>query len=138
MIFVDTGAWIALLDHRDRYHAAARKFQEELRRGAHGRLVTTDHVLAEAVTYLRLYAPGAPVTEFRRIVTESESLQVVWTPSDRFWEAWVRLEGHSDKRWSFTDCLSFITMESLGIRTAFGFDSDFLQAGFELRPSDRI
>jgi predicted nucleic acid-binding protein len=135
MIFVDSGAWIALLDQRDQFHDRSVRFQGELRRGVHGRLVTTDYVLDEAVTYLRLHATGDAVREFRRILEESESVQVVWTPPDRFWEAWNRLQERNDKRWSLTDCLSFVTMEALGIRSAFGFDSDFRQAGFDLLPT---
>ncbi len=134
MIFVDTGAWIALLDERDRFHPRARSFQRELGRGAYGRLITTDLVLAEAVTYLRLHASGDLAREFRRVLAESESVQIVWTSPDRFWEAWQRLESRRDKRWSLTDCLSFVTMEALGIRHAFGFDTDFAQAGFDLLP----
>lgn len=134
MIFVDTGAWIALLDERDRFHLRAREFQRELSRGKYGRLITTDFVLAEAVTYLRLRAPGELAREFRRAVAESESVQIVWTAPDRFWEAWLRLETRKDKRWSLTDCLSFVTMEALKIRSAFGFDTDFVQAGFDLLP----
>jgi uncharacterized protein len=135
MIFVDSSAWIALLDQRDQFHERSVRFQKELRQGAHGRMITTDYVLDEAVTYLRLHAGGDAIREFRRILMESESVQVVWTPRERFWEAWGRLEERDDKRWSLTDCLSFVTMEALGVGSAFGFDSDFRQAGFELLPS---
>ncbi|MGC2289001.1 MAG: PIN domain-containing protein [Thermoplasmata archaeon] len=135
MIFIDASAWIALLDQRDGFHAQARAFQQELVRGTHGRLVTTDYVLNEAVSYLRQHGSARLVGEFRTIVTESESLQVVWTTPDRFWSAWDTLLGHPDKRWSLTDCLSFVTMQALGIRLAFGFDSDFRQAGFEVLPA---
>ncbi len=134
MIFVDTGAWIALLDERDRFHHSARLFQRELSCGTHGRLITTDFVLAEAVTYLRLRGSADLVREFRRVVGESESVQVVWTSPDRFWEGWQWLESRKDKRWSFTDCLSFVTMGALKIQSAFGFDTDFVQAGFDLLP----
>jgi predicted nucleic acid-binding protein len=42
MIFVDSSAWIALLNEADGYHPKARAFASELSAGAHGRLVTTD------------------------------------------------------------------------------------------------
>jgi uncharacterized protein len=134
MIFIDSSAWIALLDQRDGFHRQARAFQQELLRGIHGRLVTTDYVLDEAVTYLRQHGSVHLVGDFRTIVTTSESLQVVWTTPDRFWAAWETLLGRPDKRWSLTDCLSFVTMQALGIRLAFGFDSDFRQAGFDMLP----
>ncbi|MCI4335172.1 MAG: type II toxin-antitoxin system VapC family toxin [Thermoplasmata archaeon] len=136
MIFIDSGAWIALLDERDGHHDAARGFQAELFRGRYGRVITTDYVLDEAVTYLRLHGPAELVGQFRTIITGSESVHVVWTTPERFWAAWDTLRGRPDKRWSLTDCLSFVTMEALGIRRAFGFDSDFRQAGFELLPEE--
>ena len=134
MIFVDSSAWIALFDQRDGFHSRALQFQAELRRGVHGRLITTDYVLDESVTFLHLHGVQGGESEFRRILSRSESIQVVWTTPDRFWTAWERLEQRSDKRWSFTDCLSFATMEAIGIRDAFAFDSDFRQAGFRLLP----
>jgi predicted nucleic acid-binding protein len=136
MIFVDSSAWIALLDSRDGFHQEASAFQRVLGRGVHGRLVTTDYVLDESVTYLRLRAGPEEIRRFREVLSTSESLQVVWTSPDRFWAAWEMLEKRPDNQWSLTDCLSFITMTSLGIRSAFGFDSDFLQAGFVLLPSE--
>jgi predicted nucleic acid-binding protein len=136
MIFVDSSAWIALLDERDGYHRPARAIQRELLRGDHGRLVTTDYVLDEAVTYLRLHGSAALTGEFREIVSGSESVHVVWTTPERFWAAWDTLLGRPDKRWSLTDCLSFVTMKSLAIHRAFGFDPGFRQAGFELIPDD--
>ncbi|MCI4372940.1 MAG: type II toxin-antitoxin system VapC family toxin [Thermoplasmata archaeon] len=134
MIFIDSSAWFALLDQRDGFHRPAREFQRELERGVHGRLVTTDYVLDETVTYLRQRGPVHSVGEFRTVVTASESVQIVWTTPDRFWAAWETLLGRPDQRWSLTDCLSFVPMKSLGIRLAFGFDSDFRHAGFDLLP----
>jgi len=39
-----------------------------------------------------------------------------------------------DKRWSFTDCTSFVLMQNLGIRKALTFDANFRQAGFATFP----
>ena len=135
MIFVDTSAWVALLDNRDGYHRRASEFQRELQKGAHGRLITTDYVLDESVTYLRLAAGVDQVKEFRRVIESSGSLQIVWTTSDLFWASWDQLIDRPDKRWSFTDCISFQTMRNLGIESAFSFDTDFRQAGFKVLPA---
>jgi uncharacterized protein len=37
---------------------------------------------------------------------------------------------YDDKDFSFTDAISFVVMERLGIRTAFTFDRHFAQYGF--------
>lgn len=52
MIFVDTGAWIALTDRSDRHHAEAVAIYKSLRQGRE-RFVTTDYVIDETVTRLR-------------------------------------------------------------------------------------
>ena len=137
MIFVDSSAWIALLNQADGYHSKARAFASELATGRYGRLVTTDYVLDEAATSLRLRARSDALKQFRSILESSESLETIWTTPERFWSAWEMLAARDDKRWSLTDCLSFVTMETLGIRIAFSFDSDFAQAGFELLPTVR-
>ncbi|HEV2520024.1 MAG TPA: PIN domain-containing protein [Thermoplasmata archaeon] len=134
MIFVDSSAWIALLDQGDGHHSRAMDFQRVLKGGAHGRLITTDYVLDESITYLRLTAGVEQARSFRQIVQASESVQVVWTTPELFWASWEALISRPDKRWSLTDCLSFKTMENLDIHTAFAFDNDFRQAGFNLLP----
>ena len=37
---------------------------------------------------------------------------------------------YQDKRFSFTDAISFVIMERLGIRLAFSFDRNYSQYGF--------
>jgi predicted nucleic acid-binding protein len=46
--------------------------------------------------------------------------------------AWVAL--FNNKVFSFTDCVSFGMMHTLGIYQAFSFDEDFARAGFVMRP----
>ena len=42
------------------------------------------------------------------------------------------LERHADKRWSFTDCTSFVVMGELGSPSAFSFAHNFEEAGLSL------
>jgi uncharacterized protein len=41
---------------------------------------------------------------------------------------------HDDPRWSFTDCVSFVTMRRAGVTRAFTLDHNFAEAGFEILP----
>ncbi|MEA2033457.1 MAG: hypothetical protein U9N41_07745 [Euryarchaeota archaeon] len=54
VIFVDTGAWIAVEDVIDKNHAKALKFRDELR-NEKKRLITTSYVLDETYTFLLLH-----------------------------------------------------------------------------------
>lgn len=136
MIFIDTSGWVALIDERDGNHQSAISFRKELARGRYGQLVTTDYVLDESASYVKRRVGSDSLRPFRQAVEASESIRVVWTTPDSFWAAWDRLTRARDKDWSFTDCLSFQTMDSLAIGTAFGYDSDFEQAGFSLVPAE--
>jgi len=41
---------------------------------------------------------------------------------------------HHDKRYSLTDCISFVVMKRMKLKTALAFDQHFVQAGFERIP----
>jgi predicted nucleic acid-binding protein len=44
-------------------------------------------------------------------------------------DAWRVFSTYRDKGWSFTDCVSRVVMERLGITTAAAFDEHFHQFG---------
>jgi predicted nucleic acid-binding protein len=54
---------------------------------------------------------------------------------DKAWEEFVKF---SDKGFDLIDCISFVTMEGLGINTALSFDKHFAQRGFDMVPSKRF
>ena len=43
--------------------------------------------------------------------------------------AWQIFATYQDKGWSFTDCVSRVVMDRLGIATAFAFDKHFREFG---------
>ncbi len=134
MIFVDSGGWIALSLPNDRNHAAARTAYAELSRGAHGSLVTSNFVLDEALTFLRMASDVPTAARLARTVLSSKNVVMAWVDPETF-EAALRLfEERPDKRWSFTDCTSFAVMTDLEIESAFTFDRNFLEAGFSRVP----
>jgi predicted nucleic acid-binding protein len=51
-----------------------------------------------------------------------------------FYEAWRYFQRYKDKRYSLTDCVSFVLMKKLGIEEALTFDKHFVQAGFRKLP----
>jgi predicted nucleic acid-binding protein len=134
LIFVDTGAWVALSVPGDRHGTAARALYADVARGVYGRPVTTDFVLDEAATLIRMATDVEIAVRFVRTVLGSSSVTVVWIDPERFVASLERLEGHADKRWSFTDCTSFAVMDDLGIDAAFAFDRNFEEAGLTRLP----
>ena len=128
-VFVDTSAFIALLDPRDDCHDQAIYIEQALS-GQATRLVTTNFVLDETYTGLRGKIQHSAILRFRDSVRQSQRLGVVRITEaleDQAWEIFAR---YDDKDFSFTDCTSFAVMQQLGITTAFAFDEHFEQFGF--------
>ncbi len=122
-IFVDTGAWYALLDKNDSYHAAAVEFKESLTHS----LVTTNFVADEIITLAGARLGHDIAVEIcEKLWNESIATLVRVTSQDEK-KAWEILVKHRDKGFSFTDCTSFAIMERLGIIEAFAFDEHFGQ-----------
>ena len=134
MIFYDTGAWVALAVPGDRNAAAAKALQNQVSRGVHGAMVTTDFVLNEAATLIRMEADVEAAARLVRSVLAAPSVTLLWIDQNQFELALELFERHQDKRWSFTDCTSFVVMGALGIEKAFTFDRNFEQAGYARVP----
>lgn len=134
MIFFDTGAWVALSVAGDRNAKPANALHAEVSRGVHGAIVTTNFVLDESATLIRMATDVETASRFLRTVLGARSVTVVWIDSGHFGGAVDLFERHEDKRWSFTDCTSFVVMRDLGVTKAFSFDRNFDEAGFSRMP----
>ena len=62
-------------------------------------------------------------------------LKVIHISSAIYDEAWDVFERYNiDKKWSFTDCVSYVVMKQQNIETVFAFDHHFEQMGFNRKP----
>ncbi|MGH7267830.1 MAG: type II toxin-antitoxin system VapC family toxin [Candidatus Rokuibacteriota bacterium] len=128
-VFVDTGGWVALRYRRDQRHERARALLRRIRADQLG-LVTTEWVLAEAVTLLK--ARGA----VHHALALGEALQagrlghLVESTAERRRRAWDLFVRYRALRVGWVDCSSFAAMEELGLQQFVGFDEDFVRAGF--------
>ncbi len=125
MIFIDTGAWFARYVSEDVDHAAAMTWFAN----PSDRLLTTDYVVDELLTLLKTrgYSNIAYAVGVKLLTGTACQLEYV-QPSD-IKSAWNVFSTYRDKGWSFTDCVSRVVMERLGISTACAFDDHFRQFG---------
>ncbi len=130
MIFVDTSAWYAIEVEDDVNHEAACKVLSSIASGKYGIVVTTDYVLDEMLTLLRLRKGLVTALTFTDKIRKSKSVRIFWVDDGLFERALDTFKKSSDKLWSFTDCISFALMRELGLSTAFTFDKHFKEAGF--------
>ena len=128
-VFVDTGAWVALRYRRDQYHGRAHKLAERLEHERLG-LVTTEWVLGEAVTLLKARGAVDDALALGDSIQGGRLGHLVESTGERRARAWELFVRYKDRRAGWVDCASFAVMEELGLRRFFGFDDDFVRAGF--------
>ena len=134
LIFVDTGAFLAIENRRDANHRRALAFRDESLEAGE-LLVTSDYVLDESYTIIRLRAGHAIAVEFGEAVRTSRVLRVESVTPQILDRAWVIFKTFSDNTFTFTDCTSFGLKEELGITTVFTVDEHFRQYGaFTVKP----
>lgn len=125
MIFVDTGAWFALLVPSDPNHTAAQAWFQVNRET----VCTSDYVVDETLTLLRMRGEPRRALEMGKRFFGGQFTVVHYLTEADIFEAWRVFQRFSDKGWSFTDCTSKILIERLGIKRAFAFDEHFRQFG---------
>jgi predicted nucleic acid-binding protein len=128
-VFVDTGAWVALRYRPDQHHGRARVLVQRLDAEGLG-LVTTEWVLAEAVTLLKARGAVEPALALGDAIQGGRLGHLAESTVERRRRAWELFVRYRGLRVGWVDCASFAVMEELGVRQFFGFDEDFVRAGF--------
>ena len=128
-IFVDSSAWIALVNSRDAHHKAAASAYPGILKN-HKRLTTSNLVIAETFVVLLKGSGHSVAVEFLKRVRASPRIAKVWSSENIEIEAEQVLAKFSDQAFSYTDAVSFVIMKKRDIKKAFGFDRHFAAAGF--------
>ena len=135
-VFVDSGAWIALVKRNDRLHALARQHYERLYANGTA-LLTTNYVVDETVTRLRYDAGLQAARDYRTRLSALCTIRkarLAWIDERKEAEGWRILEQYADVRLSLTDATSAAVAREARITTIFGFDLDFQALGFVVEP----
>ena len=127
-VFVDTGAWYALVDKKDPDHEKAAGFI----RANTFPLITSNFVFSETVTLIRMRLGWTIAADFGKKLRESGFVSLVPLKDEDEARAWEIFLKYKDKDFSYTDCTSFAFMERLRIDTAFSFDSHFRAMKFHV------
>jgi len=128
-VLVDAAAWIGFLWPGDDLHAKTNRVLAST--GREGRsLLTTSAILLEVVDGLAKHNLRYLSRSFRVILAGFPDLEIVHVDAPLFDRAWTLFDARGDKKWSLTDCISFVLMRERGISDALTYDHHFEQAGF--------
>ena len=135
MIFVDSGAWIALVSQRDQhYNDAVTIFNDSVQQRT--QFLTTDYVIDETVTRLRYKVNHSIAVQFLNLIESSKvtgRLTVTEIDSVLFQTADRLFRQYDTAELSFTDCTSFVVCRRRNISETFAFDQHFPMMGITLR-----
>ena len=128
-VFADTFYWAALTNITDPAHAQAMELSRSL---APDRIVTTDEVLGEYLTFFAGARPSIRDRVGRNVAELIENLEVRVVPQSResFLEGLELYRARPDKGYSLTDCISMQTMRKEGLTEVLTNDRHFEQEGF--------
>ena len=131
VVFVDSGAWIALALSRDPLHAQARE-QWDLLQGAGAKLHTSVPVVIETFTFLDRNANRDVALTWKEAIYRPGTARILpceLRDLERSWDYFRRADLH---KLSAVDATSFAIMRRARIRRAFAFDHHFAALGFRL------
>lgn len=125
VVFLDTSAAYALVDHEDLSHAeAVRRMKTAIEAG--DELLVHSYMILECVALMIRRLGWEPT---RRFLTEVSAFRIRWVDEALHRVAVSRfLERRG--RVSLVDEVSFLVMKESGARHALAFDKDFLSEGF--------
>lgn len=130
-LYVDTSAFLAVLDGDDLNHRRARpKWGELVASG--DTLVCSNYVLIETPALVQSRMGLDAVRLFQEDVMPV--LAVEWVDEASHVAGVGAVLAARQRRLSLVDCVSFHVMRRLGIRTAFAFDAHFGAQGFRCVP----
>ncbi len=129
-LFVDTSAWFAFVNGSDPDHGPVRR----VLRAREGRLVTSNFVFDETVTLCHYRLGHEVASRIGAALLDPAATVLVRLTAEDERGAWSLFLGRGDKRYSFTDCTSFVLMRRLGLTTAVAVDDDFRQEGLATLP----
>ncbi|HZK80345.1 MAG TPA: PIN domain-containing protein [Humisphaera sp.] len=126
-VFADTFYFLALLSPSDQRHAKAVEFTS----ANAVRMITTDWVLTELADGLAKSPRGRAAFLATLADLQIDADATIVSCESALMADGVHLyEKRPDKKWSLTDCISFVVMTRAGITEALTGDHHFEQAGF--------
>jgi predicted nucleic acid-binding protein len=136
VVYVDTGAWIALLWARDKAHQRMARHFRALRE-ARDLLVTSEPAIGETATRLRHDAGLSATLAFQRYLEAAVAtgeLRIRDTDRGLRQRAFELMSRHVDLPLSYADCVGAAVAEEVGAGSILGLDNDFRVLGFVLEP----
>ena len=134
-IFIDTWAWYAISNRKDKDHKQAVRINKKLVKEKF-QYVTTNFIFGETYTLILIrgknHKAAVDFGEKLKQMVKSGEVELIRISVEVENEACEIAKKYDDKNFSYVDCTSFAVMKKLGILQSFTDDSHFEQFGFQI------
>jgi len=130
-IFVDTSAFLAVLNRQDKFHLPSKQAWQEMLT-ADTQLFTSNYVLLETIALLQHRFGIDAVHLFENSIRPV--VETLWVDSDIHRLGVAILMVANRRQLSLVDCVNFELMHQANIEKAFTFDPHFSEQGFMVIP----
>lgn len=126
VVFADAFYFVARLNRRDQHHERVLEFSRDFRAG----ILTSDWVLMEVADALAESESRSRVRDFILHLRGSSACEIIPASRELLDQALELYHQRADKKWTLTDCVSFVIMRERKVTDALTGDKHFEQAGF--------
>lgn len=130
-IFIDTSAFLAVLDADEKNHASAKTLWQQLV-SQEAALVCTNYVIVETFALVQRRLGLDAVRTLQEDILPVVAIH--WVDPAAHAESVASLLIAARRDLSLVDCVSFNVMRTTGLEAAFAFDRHFQDQGFSLIP----
>ena len=130
-IFIDTSAFLAVLDADDDHHAPAKSAWGEILASG-SLLVSSNYILVETFALVQNRLGLQAIRVFQEDIVPL--LATRWVDATIHAAATSALLAANRKKLSLVDCVSFEVMRHTAIKSAFTFNRHFQEQGFDCVP----
>ena len=131
MIYVDTSAFVALINMDDPNHDQAMQIWEHLIEDEE-KLICNNYVLVESIALIQRRVGLKAVSILHNDILPS--IEIDWLDKDLHNSIVKAVLKTNRRQISLVDNSSFDTMRRHGVKTAFAFDNHFTAQGFDVIP----
>ena len=134
-IFIDTVAFLAILNAADRFHTPAKKCWNEIL-SSDSTLFSSNYIILETTALLQHRFGLEAVRLFEGDIIPV--VEFVWIDETIHKQGMSALLVASRRNLSLVDCTSFEVMRQIGLETVFTFDLHFHEQGFKVIPESSM
>lgn len=128
-VFVDTSAFLAMIDAEDKQHLPAAKTWKRLIESEEP-LISSSYVLIETIALIQRRLGIEALRQFHEKVFPL--IQVIWIAEIEHQSGMLTVLESDRRQLSLVDCTSFKIMQTRNIQSVFCFDPHFTEQGFEI------